>query len=962
MNKRFPLQFVFGLGVALLLFFLFWKSQVDVEGHSRNINTLLTLQRDEAEFRRLLEQGFRGGLRNYDPFISVQKRRLQAIKQLEGNLHEVLPDKLILVQARRILEEYQYRAPNIERFKQHLATRSLAQLYFPQVSRELLNAIQLADSSLFSAELNRQDLLDQVVGIHTTLDSHLMGEGDLRVSVEKDLFSLREAVSKVKGELVAQVASFSHYAMMQQNATAKSKALLLTLGDGAQQAALRQLHQAYLRNYDVVQKQSAYYRLALFALAIILLAYLAKVFLSLEATSTRLRESIQALDFRQFAIDQHAIVSVTNLQGKITYANDRFCEVSQYSRAELLGKNHNILKSGEHDDAFYRDIWRTISRGDVWHGVMCNKAKNGSLYWLDSTLLARLDSSGRIAEYIAIRTDVSAKVLAERDIGWLARLPEENPDPVMRLDQNANILYANTAAKKMLDLCREDKGSCREDVLRLNVAKVLEYSRVEEQMFTAGGHEFSLTLAPVVDANYVNVYARDVTEKRAAERLLNFQASHDQLTGLANRHHFEKILDEVVEAARLEEAASMLLYMDLDQFKVVNDTCGHVAGDELLRQLGSCLSNNVRDQDVLARLGGDEFALLLRNCDREHGMSIAKKLLRVIGDFTFVWENRSFGIGVSIGAVLIDEHSNSRDTVLASADIACYSAKDAGRNRVSFYRMDDAEANQRRDEMHWASLIPEALVNDKFVLMVQSIIPLQEDSQRGGHYEVLVRMRDADGGLIPPGAFIPAAERYGLMSAIDSWVVRRVLDVMADLRIRGANLNDWRFAVNLSGASMGDKAMLDYIKEEVVTTGIPPGSLSFEVTETAAVSNLSDAIEFIQALRDMGCHFALDDFGSGLSSFAYLKNLPVDYLKIDGAFVRDILDDEIDAAMVKSINEIGHVMGIETIAEFVENDQIKERLRQMGVDFAQGYGIDKPQELDPLIAARLIDEPFLISA
>jgi len=396
-----------------------------------------------------------------------------------------------------------------------------------------------------------------------------------------------------------------------------------------------------------------------------------------------------------------------------------------------------------------------------------------------------------------------------------------------------------------------------------------------------------------------------------------------------------------------------LCYLDLDQFKVVNDTCGHLAGDELLRQLGDLLKRNIRRHDFVARLGGDEFGILMHDCSLSEAFVACEKLRDMVRDFHFAWEDRSFTIGVSIGISAITGTSSSAVDLLKEADAACYAAKDKGRNRVHVYRPDDEELAMRQGEMQWVERIQQGLAQNRFCLYGQPIVAIGHEEE-GLHFETLVRYQDENGRIIPPGAFLPAAERYNLASELDRWVVSHLFAWMAQKEGFLQQLSVC--SVNLSGVSMSDETMLAFISEQFDIWGIPPQKICFEVTETAAIANLSYATNFIHQLRDKGCSFSLDDFGSGLSSFAYLKNLPVDYLKIDGLFVKDILDDKVDLAMVKSINEVGHVMDKKTIAEFVENEQIFNLLNVLGVDYAQGYGIGKPVPLDEL---KLI-KPFLV--
>jgi diguanylate cyclase (GGDEF)-like protein/PAS domain S-box-containing protein len=433
---------------------------------------------------------------------------------------------------------------------------------------------------------------------------------------------------------------------------------------------------------------------------------------------------------------------------------------------------------------------------------------------------------------------------------------------------------------------------------------------------------------------------RDVSHARKLAAQVSWQATHDSLTGLVNRIEFDKLLEEMLVAARVEKAQHCLMYLDLDQFKIVNDTCGHVAGDELLRQVASMLSMKMRNDDTLARLGGDEFGVLLRNCPADAALRVANDMRQAVRDYRFAWGDKIFTIGVSIGLAVVDQDTESMESVMSAADAACYTAKDSGRDRVHLFTADEGEAALRQGEMQWVSRIVGALEENRFRLFAQSIVPTTEGVGTE-HYEVLIRMLDEEGYLVPPGAFIPAAERFNLMPAIDRWVVQtvfRLIEYNRDALIG----NGFRFAINLSGGSITDEDTLNFIGEEMVRHDIPEGMISFELTETAAVANLSSANYFIRTLKQSGCRFSLDDFGSGLSSFAYLKNLPVDYLKIDGAFVKDMADDPIDHAMVEAINQIGHVMGLKTIAEFVENDAILEKLREIGVDYAQGFGIAKP--------------------
>ncbi len=431
-----------------------------------------------------------------------------------------------------------------------------------------------------------------------------------------------------------------------------------------------------------------------------------------------------------------------------------------------------------------------------------------------------------------------------------------------------------------------------------------------------------------------------------ASQKYSYLARHDSLTGLVNRIEFESLLKQAVISVQDTSNEYALCFFDLDQFKVVNDTSGHLAGDELLKQLAAILLENMREMDTLGRLGGDEFGLLFVNCHLTQVKRKVHDLLLLIEDFRFSWENKVFRVSMSAGIAMINCTTKSYIENLKHADIACYAAKNAGRNRMHVYQNQDKELSQHRDEVQWVPQITEALEKDRFRLYVQKIQPTSESENRV-YYEVLIRLCDVDDNIIPPGAFLPTAERYNLITKIDCWVIEKVFHWLTE-NLKNID-NCGYFSINLSGQSLGDKKVLSCISELLESEVFPSSIIHFEVTETMAISNLKLANQFIQTVKRYGCGFSLDDFGSGLSSFSYLKNLAVDTLKIDGVFVRDILNDPIDAAMVDSINTIGHIMGLKTIAEYVENEAIAKKLTEIGVDYLQGYGIGKPIPINDIL-------------
>jgi diguanylate cyclase (GGDEF)-like protein/PAS domain S-box-containing protein len=547
-------------------------------------------------------------------------------------------------------------------------------------------------------------------------------------------------------------------------------------------------------------------------------------------------------------------------------------------------------------------------------------------------------------------------------------------DGVITTDAGGYILYLNPVAEELSGWTLADaEGRTLAEVFRVIDERIGQerhyplYLCVRDgrtlrhgnrhSLLRKDGRRFSIqdSAAPIRDRSGrilgTVVVFHDTTEMQHLTSRMAFLASHDALTGLLNRHEFEVRLQYALETARTEGRSHALCYLDLDQFKIVNDTCGHVAGDQLLKQLTHQLHGQVRPTDVLARLGGDEFGVIIGDTGLDMAFQIAGELRRTIRDFRFTWQDRYFEVGVSIGLVPLSADSGSMTDVLSAADSACYVAKDLGRNRVHIYQPDDDAVARRHGEMQWVQRLNEGLGNNRFRLYGQRITPLAAGGET--MCEVLLRLDEPGKPLIPPSAFIPAAERYYLMPAVDRWVVAQAFATLrAGERQLAESCRASVYTINLSGQSLCDDQFLDYVVGHLRDSGIPPARLCFEITETAAVANLSRAISFITRLKDMGCRFALDDFGSGLSSFGYLKNLPVDYLKIAGDFIQDIAVDPVDHAMVDAINEIGHVMGLKTIAESVETEAVFARLRVLGVDYVQGYGIEMPRPLSPPFETR----------
>ena len=602
------------------------------------------------------------------------------------------------------------------------------------------------------------------------------------------------------------------------------------------------------------------------------------------------------------------------------------------------------------------------------------KHQNGDWRWMKSRAKAVVDGNGRLIRLLGVEVDITERKLYEdalfREKESAQITLRSIGDGVITTDGKNHVEYVNPVAEELTGWKVDDASgrpideifrgfheeTCEplENPLAVSIRRDRAIKSVRPTLLIRrDGNELYIesTASPIRDGKGnvtggVLVF-HDVSESRDLNRRLSYHASHDILTGLVNRREFENRVERALKSARARETSYALLYLDLDQFKIVNDSCGHSAGDALLGQLGALLKSKIRWRDTLARLGGDEFGVLLESCSLDEAMNTAETLRMAISEYKFVWEERNFRLGVSIGVVPITADNEDVAALLTAADSACAAAKEAGRNRIHSFQENDIDLMRRRREMQWAARINNALEEDRFELFRQTIQPLQAEEE-GAHYEILLRMRDENGGIISPGLFIEAAERYGITPSIDRWVIRsafRWLVSEADERERLSLCS-----INLSGQSLGDEKFLPFVVDQFQMSGIDATKICFEITETAAIASYSQANRFINALKELGCKFALDDFGTGLSSFGYLKHFPVDFLKIDGSFVKEILHDPIDREMVRSINEIGHLTGKKTIAEFAENEEIITMLRGMGIDYAQGYGVSEPKRVTRAVA------------
>jgi diguanylate cyclase (GGDEF)-like protein/PAS domain S-box-containing protein len=696
------------------------------------------------------------------------------------------------------------------------------------------------------------------------------------------------------------------------------------------------------------------------------MAQLARIAIERRLSEDALRESERR--FRGLFENVVEGVYQVTMDGYLLSANPALIEMLGYeSLAELraIGSTESLyVNPGER-----RELMDQLIRdGELVEAEYDLRRRDGSVITITENARLNCDGHGLPTGFEGTVTDITERKRAEH------RLYEEKEraevtlqsiaDAVITTDRAGTVDYVNPVAEKMtgwpaaeargrnvteiVKLVADAGHQPIEDPVRLALASGEPLHLADQTaLVSRRGLEVPIqaTVAAIRDragqtAGAVIVFS-DVSRERRMKRLLSYQAAHDALTGLINRREFESRLNSAIESAQADnDVRHAMVYVDLDQFKVVNDTCGHPAGDQLLRQVTGLLQTRVRANDVLARLGGDEFGVLLEHCTPAQSLRIAETLRQAIHDLRFQWGTSTMQIGASIGIVEIDQHTESVATLLSAADIACYSAKDGGRNRVHLY--DPASASARHREMRWMARLTNARDEGRLDLVFQPIVRIVGPEDARPHYELLLRLLDENGATVLPDEFIPAAERYNLMPSLDRWVVEKVLrDIVPSTR-DGVEEAAFTVAVNLSGTTLSDAGFLEFLIESLEAHEPTPGVLCFEVTETAAITNLSHASYLMREMASRGCLIALDDFGSGLSSFNYLRTLPVHFLKIDGQFVQNVATDPIDRSMVEAIAQIGKAMGIETVAERVETSEVLETLRRIGVGYAQGYLCGSP--------------------
>jgi diguanylate cyclase (GGDEF)-like protein/PAS domain S-box-containing protein len=663
----------------------------------------------------------------------------------------------------------------------------------------------------------------------------------------------------------------------------------------------------------------------------------------------------------------------------ILYANRQFATFVGVDRVELVGRRLGDLVPPEYSELVNENIRRRFAGEPAAERYEIEMVGlQGQLSRLEITT-AVVDYEGSPAllvtgvEIIPTQTVQTLRLSAEADAAASMHTLalDSLAEAIIATDAAGLITYINPAAERLTGSPAGTAiGKTLEDIVgfvdetdrrllsdpvrqALTSGAPVNLSRRALLLSRANGSERSIELSASPIRNDAKeligavVLLHDVTELRGLARQMSYQATHDALTGLVNRREFEGRLEEAIESGHRGDGQHVLCYLDLDRFKVVNDTSGHLAGDSMLREVAKVLRDAVRDSDTVARLGGDEFGMLLIGCPLEKARQIADDVCRAVGDYRFVWKDKIFNIGVSIGLVEISRESGTLEELFAAADSACYVAKKQGSGRVAVYSARDEALARHTGEIQWLQKLQNALKENRFQLYHQPIVPAYGQNGGGPAMEVFVRLQDEAGHEVPPSEFVRAAERYRLMSLVDRWVVQTTLAALGRGAIPiPANRS---VAINVSGQTLGDVQFLEFVVECLDSTGVTPSQVCFEITETAVVANLDHARRFVGVLHGMGCQFALDDFGSGVGSFSNLKNLPMDYLKIDGSFMRNLARDSVNQAMVTAMIKLARTLNFKVIAEQVEDEAGLEAARRMGVDYIQGYAVGRPQLL--LLAA-----------
>ncbi|MGD1712550.1 EAL domain-containing protein [Dapis sp. BLCC M172] len=995
----------------------FWEAQlwlaVDDDENSQDIETKYKVA--QAQIREAIAKAAQGEFVRYEMMVVGKDHEVMTIDFSLKPVFDELGDVVLLIPEGRDITDRKYVEQKLSTFNTQLEQRVLEQTEQLKLANQALkNQVRLQRviaelSQKALAGIDISVLMDEIVTIVAqTLDVEYSDILELRN--DENAFLLRAGFGwreGVVGNLVLDVNSDS-----QASYTLRSSQPII-VEDLRKEERFRD--NVLLNDYQVLSgisviildREKPFGIVGVYSKRRWWLSeddvYFLQAVANLLATAIERRETEDALksseeNFRQMAENIREIFWIASLdKSELMYISPGFEDIWGRSVKDLYEQVGRISDSIHPlDKDLFAASFEKQSRGEFTNDEYRIVRPDGEMRWIWTRAFPVRNESGEIYRTVGISEDITERKKME-----LALFQEKEKvqttlksigDGVITTDKNGHVDYLNPMTEKMtgwelaaargkplteiLQIIDEVTGTPMENPVDIVFREQRIVSFANNIILVArDGQEYAIedSAAPIKTEDNQILGAvlvfRDVTDKRKLTNQISWQAQHDSLTGLLNRREFEKYLDNCLVTVQEKNQEHTLAYIDLDRFKIVNDTCGHQAGDELLRQVSTLLNSVCRKSDIVARLGGDEFGLLLLQCTMNNAEELVQELIDRLQQFRFAWEGKSFNIGMSVGLVAINQESlnnsgeKDSNVLLSAADAACYIAKNQGRNCYHVYQTDDQDVPQQKNTLHWVTKIHQACEENLFCLYYQAVAPLSDSYLSKFYYEILLRLKDETGKIIPPMAFLPAAERYHLNPMIDRWVIKNFLKYLSEvkrqlqpsftnkddeifLRQTPNNSGEVIYGINISGETVNDKEFITFLQEQFARFNISPQTVCFELTETVAMANLSQTALLIKQLKHLGCRFALDDFGGGVSSFTYLKNLPVDYLKIDGSFVKDIVNDPIDYAIVEGMNNISHVMGLETIAELVSDRGILDKVKAIGINYGQGYGVAYPQPLD----------------